>query len=511
VNEEAMQTSLPRRLFKLCGQSLCALTAALWVSSIGTAAERPPTLTEASIQQLKSDGDRLADQGDFLGALQKYTTAYMGVVSSIRGQEFTTPVEPSIFNREELGKEMRTMMEKEYSEEELALMDGSYKVFGFVSPTLDTAALVTDLLTEQVAGFYDPDKKRMVLIVEDGPTEQPSWLGKLFGAKATFDKEEQKTTLAHELTHALQDQLYDLKELQERVKEDDDMSLAFSALVEGDATLLMFVEMDSSQNVRDMDPEAVRITFNLMSWMLPLAGGESYRKAPPIFRDTLIFPYFQGMLFAVEAARRDGWEGVHRIYNNPPVSTEQILHPVKYFDAARLDMPQLVKLPDLDSMIPDGWKHLGGNVLGELQISILLKKVIGGRQAAEGWDGDRYEVFQSASGELAMVFVSIWDSPKDAEQFEDAYRKYREPKLSRRRGRQQPPVVDHSLPENQAFDEHLDSEQNADVPHPPQRLIDRRDSVVYVVEGFSSDVSVSLLERLIAETQFEEKRFPAKR
>lgn len=465
-------------------------------------AEGPLRLSQSEIARLTRDGDRLADQGDFLAALEKYTKAYLGVVSDIRGQDFSKDVLPNILNREELGKEMLRLVDEEYTEEEELLMDSSYKVFGFVPPDLDTQQFITELLTEEVAGFYDPDSKRMVLIVEDGPAKDPGWFGRLLGAKPAFDKEEQKTTLAHELTHALQDQLYDLNAMEKGIEDDDDMLLAFSALVEGDATLLMFAEADSSSDVTDMDPEAMRVTLNIMTWMMPLAGGEVYRKAPPIFRESLTFPYLQGMLFSLTVASDKGWESVHQAYSNPPVSTEQILHPAKYVDPDNLDMPQRVKIADLSDAIGEPWTPLGGNCLGELQTAVLLKKVPGGKSAALGWDGDRYQVYRSETGKLAVVSVSIWDSEIDAQQFADAYRKYRQVDVPKRNSKQEPTQVEGlsqpiapSAGELQVF--------AADA----RRLIEVKQDQVWIVEGFDEATCQQVFAKL-KDCTFEEKTFP---
>lgn len=522
---------LGNNLVKTSRIMVCGLLLLACWSTPSLRGQQPAKLSPRSIESLKQDGDRLADQGDFLGALEKYTTAYLGVVSGIRGQDFSENVVPNIYNREELGKEMLQMMKEEYTAEELELMDSSYKAFDLIPRDMDSQKLITQLLTEEVAGFYDPAKKRMVLIVEDGSVEEPTWLGKLFGAKSAFDKDEQKTTLAHELTHALQDQLYGLRDLQKRIEKDDDMATAFSALVEGDATLLMFVEMGDTQDVRDMDPDAMRATFNIMSFMLPLAGGDAYRKAPPIFRDTLIFPYFQGMIFALTAARENGWEGIHRIYSNPPVSTEQILHPAKYLDPAKLDMPQAVAIPELTAIVGDDWKHLGGNVLGELQTSILLKRVVGGRQASEGWDGDRYEVFKSSSGELGLVSVSIWDSERDAQEFAEAFRKYRTPVV--KRGKRLPPAPSaEATIESAQVEVAAELEANVETAadsadasggsaedavagseeagqHVPRLLtLEVHADQVWIVEGFSAETRAAIVS-VLGQCEFTEKIFPA--
>ncbi len=443
-------------------------------------AEKPKKLSTKRIAKITQDGDRFADQGNFLNALKRYTKAYTGVVSNIRGQDFSEVVTPKMYNREDLGKEMKEQFDKEYTEEELLLMDSSFQALGLTPPDLRAKDLMTAMLTEEVAGFYDPDNKRMVMIVDDSEgVKDPNWLGRLLGARPTFDKDEQKTTLAHELTHALQDQLYDLNAMQSGIEDDDDMLLAFSALVEGDATLLMMVE-SGDVSVQDMDVEAMRATMNLMTFMMPFAGGSTYRKAPPIFQETLGFPYLQGMLFALSVAGKDGWESVHGAYQSPPLSTEQILHPKKYFPGADYDAPQVVTIPKLDPAVGEQWEHLGGNCLGELQTTVWLKRVRGGARAAAGWDGDRYEIFRREDGKLAVAMATIWDSGKDAEEFEKAYSAMREL---------------NPFGSGAVFAEDA------------ERLLLRTGDRVMLVEGFSENVGKAALE-LLKKSKFEEKSFP---
>jgi hypothetical protein len=453
------------------------VAAALLIPSMHVAADGPdkaPQPSEAEAEKLLVDGDRLADQSDYNGALERYTEAYHTIVSGIRGQRFSARVLPSLLTRQELGQEMLKMVEDEFTPEELALMDATFKVFGLVPPEVKSAELLTRLLTEEVAGFYDPKKKRMVLIRENGAAKEPGFFERLLGAKASFDKAEQKTTLAHEMTHALQDQLYDLQALQKRVEKDDDQSLALAALVEGDATLVMYAEMDEGSDITQTDPEIIRSTLSLMTWLLPVAGGPTMRKAPAIFRDSLIFPYFQGLVFCLSIAGKDGWEGVHAAYADPPASTEQILHPEKYNRPER-DEPQAVTLPPLDGAVGKRWQHVGGNCLGEFQTRVMLKQVKSGGEAAAGWDGDRYEVFRRTGGELAIVFVSVWDSQQDAEQFAKAYAEYRQA-----------------------------------VPAPHGKGADHiaaHGDQVWVIEGFSKRETGKIAQQL-EKTSFEPKPFP---
>ncbi len=481
---------------------------AMAVCSAVLQADEPPRPTAAQIEKLEEEGDRFADQGDYKSALDKYTEAAHGIVTKIRGQKFSQRVLPNLLTREELGKEILRMMKEEYSADELLLMDSTYKAFGLVPIDMDSQKLMTALLTEEVAGFYDPDSKRMVLIKEEGSQQDPGWFGRLLGAKAAFNKDDQKTTLAHEMTHALQDQLYDLNAMEEGIKTDDDMLLAFSALVEGDATLLMFAETDPSDDITQTDPEAMRTMFNVMSWMLPLAGGKTYRSAPAIFRESMIFPYFQGMIFNLYLAGAGGWKAVHDTYSRPPTSTEQILHPRKYQLGANFDAPQSVSIPSLTETLGQSWKPVGGNCLGELQISIMLKSVASGTQAAEGWDGDHYEIFRREDGRLGLVSVSIWDSELDAQEFASAYRKYRSsPKhlsTSPARKRASQPSEDSQIDESDTSVQNaaksiFDTSAVSEVHNDGQQT--------WILEGFSA-AEVRAVKQVLTQTTFSEKEFP---
>ncbi|RMF38710.1 MAG: hypothetical protein D6753_15390 [Planctomycetota bacterium] len=436
-------------------------------------------VTSDKVQQVIADGDRAADAGDYQRALIQYTKAYLSIVAKIRGQSFVRPVEPTILDRDELRQELEQMLRQELTPEETRLMNATYKAFGFVSPDVDIESLMTELLTEQVAGFYDPEKERMVMIVERDQPQNPGFLARLFGARPAFDKDEQKATLAHELTHALQDQLYDLDGMEARIKDDDDLLLAFSALVEGDATLVMFAE-STGEDITQADPAALRASFSLMSWLVPLSAGKSYREAPPILRESLMFPYLEGMLFAVEIASRQGWQGLHRAFQHPPESTEQILHPEKYFRDQAYDPPRKIRVPDLPQALAEKWEHVGGNCLGEFQMTVLFKPVFGGRQAAAGWDGDRYEIYENADDKLAMVWVTVWDSPADAQQFKRAYEAYREPRSH---------FEDIVFP--------ADAEQKVEVDG----------DQVWVVTGFDAAETTRIIERLPA-CEITPKHFP---
>jgi hypothetical protein len=403
------------------------------------ASQPPRQLTTREIEQVTLDGDRFADQGKYQQAVEKYTEAYMSVVAELRGKPFKEMVKPKLMNREELAKEMTGQFKLELTPEELYLMEATFKVFGLAPESLDIEKTMIQLYTEEVGGFYDPRTKAMVLI-HDNPSEDAKakqkgifdWFSK---PDSSFDKDEQKTTLAHELTHALQDQLFDLEMQTKLVSEDDDMSLAYSSLVEGDATLVMFADMGradgSSEDLLKMDPQVAEAMFGMLKMTLPMASGKTYRTAPRIFRESLLFPYMNGMAFSIYLTRRDRFREVDKAFASPPVSTEQILHPEKYL--FQPDQPVAITIPKADSLLGDAWTHLGGNCMGEFQTAIMLSDVDVQRKAASGWDGDRYEVYESKDNDgktnRAVVWASVWDSVADAEEFAATYKKYVERKI----------------------------------------------------------------------------------
>src|SRR5262249_2668049 len=191
-------------------------------------------------------------------------------------------------------------------------------------------------------------------------------------------------------------------------KKDDDRELALSALIEGEATLTMFgTSMDDwdGDEIIHLPAESLEWTFNLLTPFLSFLGsGKSLRNAPPIITESMTFPYFQGMVYCAKLANDRGWVAIDEAYKNPPLSTEQILHPEKY--AAKPDLPTTIDLGPLDP--GTGWKEVGRNVLGELQLLIMLRKH-GGKQAASGWDGDRYAIFEREGNRLGLVWLSTWD------------------------------------------------------------------------------------------------------
>jgi hypothetical protein len=280
---------------------------------------------------------------------------------------------------------------------------GAYELLlvhtGMIPPGTDLEDLVVSLYAEQIAGYYDPARKTFYLA---------DWLPPLL----------QRGVVAHEVTHALQDQHFDLERWLAELSPTEDGSLARAAVAEGDAMAAMIAYLlePVGAGVEDLPP---------ISSLLEGQGGAiadaypSFDAAPAALQQLLMFPYVEGSDFVREALSRGGWEAVDRLYRDPPASTEQILHPERYFDAR--DVPRAVALPGEDSesapLAEGSWGEFGTR----LALAAALADTALPALAARGWDGDRYALWRDPQGSIRYVWITLWDSPALAERFAEAY------------------------------------------------------------------------------------------
>jgi hypothetical protein len=273
---------------------------------------------------------------------------------------------------------------------------------GLLQPGFDLGNFYIDLLSEQIAGQYDPKTKEMYVV------------GDQFGG---FER----LTYSHEYVHALQDQNYDilngLKVDTEPCKQDSERCAAVHALLEGDATLTQmdwFTQYASAQDYADV--------MNFYSnYKSPV-----YDSAPDYMKDDFLFPYDAGQKFVEYLYNQGGWGAVDAAYADVPVSTEQIMHPERYPD----DKPIIVPLSTLTDTLGEGWQEVDHGVMGEWDTYLILAKGQDSsyrlddntaKKAAEGWGGDAYEAYYNEqSDETVMVISYQWDTPNDTDEFASA-------------------------------------------------------------------------------------------
>lgn len=445
-------------------------------------AEPPP-----SPESRFAKGDRLAEKQDYTGALLEYKLAYEAVLPKLRGLEFRNPVEPKFMERDELRAHMATLLQEEITPAEMRLLDATLEVFGFAPPGIETEEMLLAIYSEEVAGFYDPKRKQLFLIREKPqPEKKPGFFERLLGVSSEFDPAEAKATLSHEMAHALADQHFDLERLQEDARHDSDRLLALTALIEGEATLVMLADMGRSPGSDGREflaspPWIMDATFRFAAALLPFAAGKAFRSAPAVVREALLFSYFKGLVFLLHLTNRDEWTSVDRAFRAPPLSTEQILHPEKFH--GEVDTPQAITMPALAGVVAPDWTEIGRDVLGEFQISILLR-LHWGALAAAGWDGDGYAVFAHRDGRSALAWYTTWDSEQDAREFAGAYARYASTRLER--GDARPAAFDEPAPPAVAGRFRL--ERAGAISH-----LERRGQDVLVIEGFTESETDALL------------------
>jgi hypothetical protein len=301
--------------------------------------------------------------------------------------------EPTILTEDEVRTRIEEQFRKDNPEDEIAIREETLTALGLLPADASLGDLYVDLLGSQVAGFYDPETKEMVVV---------SRSGEIGGTE--------KTTFAHEFTHALQDQSFDLDGIDVDAIGQGDRSLGRLALVEGDATLLMTrwltgnLTADEIQDLLDVDPEAQA----------------QLERMPAILRETLLFPYQQGLIFVNGIWARGGWQAVDAAYGRLPDSTEQVLHPAKYV-AREMSVDVPLDADALAKAMGTGWSGTPEDTLGEFRLSIWLRengiKALAAGDAAKGWGGDRLAYLRGPDDAYALIMRTAWDSPAEAAEF----------------------------------------------------------------------------------------------
>jgi hypothetical protein len=273
-----------------------------------------------------------------------------------------------------------------------------------IPPATDYEGLLIELLTEQIAGYYDPETKRLTISKSAGDDAQ--WA---------------ELVLAHEIDHGLQDQAFDLKKFEEVPDGEGDARVARRALVEGDGVALMLEVMlaRSGAKIAWASPQVA----DAIEKAMVAPGNDGIDKAPLAVREAMIFPYRAGFAFVAALRRRQPWSAVDAAFARPPRSTEQILHPERYLAD---DRPVPIQVDPLAAL--RGYARVHETVWGELGFQLFLRShgvdAAAAEQAAAGWGGDRAVVLARAESggprRAAGVSRSEWDSEVDAIEAEEA-------------------------------------------------------------------------------------------
>jgi len=334
-------------------------------------------------------------------------TAVLPSLQAIRGIAFKEKVPVTVIDDAKARSYALARFKRLTPEAKIRADQTAFRLLGLVPNDLDVLKSLLDVLEEQAGGFYDPGTKSFYLL-DDMPLDMTAMLA------------------AHEMTHALEDQRYGIDGRIAKVVDDDDASFALAAVVEGSATYAAAVYVGNEVAAGTLNAKSIAA-------MSEAVKTERLDAMPATLKRQLLGPYVLGVRFLARGRAEDFQDGfpkadVDAAWAHPPRSSEQILHPEKYWNAGRRDEPKRVAIPNPAAQLGKGWTRAGSGVLGELTLGSLVGMGApalaelapnGGawtNEAASGWGGDRFELW--TNGDAAVVLLAtVWDSVKDASEF----------------------------------------------------------------------------------------------
>jgi hypothetical protein len=330
-------------------------------------------------------------------------------LARIRELEFTRPVPLVIKTPEQAQRTLVAKIARDHSDEDLRIGGESGVMTGLYPPNIDLKRQTLELLQDEIVGFYDPDTMEMVMVQQ--PHNDPTADGPGLGADISA------MVVAHELTHALQDQHFAIDKMLKRVKDNDDRSLALKCVAEGDATLAGFAYIAGPLQQNKVDALVNKLQT------LPADPGAKRHNIPMAVRVPMLFEYSSGSRFAAEAWRRGGWRAVDQLYQNPPRSSQQIMQPELYFD--RPTPPVRIELNGYQALLA-GWKKVDDDTYGELLLSLIFQQNLPANAkdfaTLSKWAGDRIITLRQGE-ELTLLWLIAFRDRTSAEEFAQAYSK----------------------------------------------------------------------------------------
>jgi hypothetical protein len=338
----------------------------------GASAQKSPAITAP-------DPAKSAAAAEFTAAADEV----LAQMSQITGLKLRTPVKKTLRSRDEIRAYVISEMNEDKEPAERYASARSAEAFGLLPKGFAIDSFMIDLLTEQIAGLYDPKAHEFYIA---------DWI----------PLADQKMVMAHELTHALEDQHFQIEAWVKAARPNDDGELARESVLEGSAMAAMidYLLNESGRSLKDLpdiDPGVL---------VGDMGATPALKKAPPFLKDALVFPYFAGLTFSADLLKGNGWKGLPEVFSKPPISTQQIMHPELYHAGKR---PATENLPEVAKLLGPDWTKLEENVMGEFGWKEVLKQFLGEDRAktlAAAWDGDRYVVYEHKRTKR-LVLVSL--------------------------------------------------------------------------------------------------------
>ncbi|HWX38249.1 MAG TPA: hypothetical protein VNY09_03345 [Candidatus Sulfotelmatobacter sp.] len=341
-----------------------------------------------------------------------------------------SPLKKSLRSREEIRAYLLQKMKEDKDADKRYADQKTMEKFGLIPKNYPLDQTLVTVLTEQIAGLYDPDSQEFFIADWTSPADE-------------------RPVMSHELTHALQDQHFHIDKWTDAAKPNDDAELARDAVIEGSAMAAMVdYEFDGKGSIRDL-PD-----FDPTLFMGDLDSSPELAKAPKVLQDELLFPYIAGIKFTQHLLKAgSGWPDFYKVFDKPPASTQQIMHPDLYLQGV---IPAKVELPAIRGVVSSEWKKLDENDMGEFGVQEILKQFMAKDRAtalAAGWSGDRYAIFENQKNKRTMLeFRLRFSNDAAAARFFGAYSEILETKYDQRTNlMRRPNFFSFDTPEDSVF------------------------------------------------------------
>ena len=326
----------------------------------------------------------------------------MKEVEKLRGRKFVHDVAHVTIDRSELDSRLTDQMQKSLSYP-IADYATVLRALQLVDGTGDVLAPMLKLYDAQVIAYYDPITHVYTSVRQPPPS--------LAGIDAATLED---VVAVHELTHALQDQIFDAGKRDQALQRDTDANLAYHALLEGEASLVMLAALGDKMGQKLDDVVKNDMLVSALG-SAAVADQSIPEGTPKYFVEELKLPYIQGLQLVIDGYRRGGWNEIDRMHADPPRSTRELLHDSEYFD--RIGSPHPQAPAAFDAKPPLTMKHvITVEHLGEFHWRFLV-----GDKSAAGWLDDRVTVAENDDCQPTVLVETKWENADRAKAFRDAY------------------------------------------------------------------------------------------
>ena len=280
------------------------------------------------------------------------------------------------------------------------------RLFGLVPADFDYEETVLDLLSEQAWALYD-FKRRNLYLADWAPRDALEY------------------ALVHELVHAVDDQNFNLLKYMQSTREAESQ-VARLAAVEGQASWVM-TEWAMRQSGKSLEGNRILAIATASATRFEAQQFPVYDSTPTYFREVLIFPYTDGLLFQHDMVERFGQDGFKRVFQAPPATTQQILQPELYLTGTVPEPPALPRIS-----VPKGYKRVFDGTFGQLDHKILIQHHLGSEDFGElldKWRGSQFEILERArTGDAILRYAVRWEYVEVASEYYHLYRQICEKK-----------------------------------------------------------------------------------